>query len=81
MSYVFQIDDPEGLQLTIRSPGKHHSPDILEDVKRRLVDAYKEALEARLKYAKEQSGLADLWAALHDDDEETEDEEEGDEDA
>lgn len=57
MSYLFQINDPEDLQITIQIPGKYN-PDILEDGKNRLVAAYQEALTARLAAARAEAELA-----------------------
>jgi hypothetical protein len=74
VSYVFQIKDPEGLEVTVQVPGKYN-PDILEDGKRRIADLYREALTERLIAAKAQ---LELEAKFLDDitEEESEDEEE-----
>lgn len=56
MSLLVQISDPEDLRVTIQVPGKYN-PDILEDAKRRCVDAYKEALTARMAAAREEYAL------------------------
>lgn len=47
MSFFLQIDDPEGLCVTLQLPGKYN-PDELDDGKRRVVDMYRDALQTRI---------------------------------
>lgn len=44
MSVLVQINDPLEMQVVVRLSGSY-SPDVLDDVKRRAIDAYKEALQ------------------------------------
>lgn len=46
MSYHFLIKDDD-LAVEVVVPGKYN-PDILEDIKRRLMDMYREALSFRM---------------------------------
>jgi hypothetical protein len=46
VTYTFQVFD-EDIRITVQLPGKYN-PDILEDGKRRLIDAYREAWQTRV---------------------------------
>lgn len=48
MPMQIQIRDPDGLTVTMTVSGKY-SPDIVDDLKRRAYDAYKEAFALRVK--------------------------------
>lgn len=49
MSLYIQINDPDEMQVTLRISGGY-SPDVVDDLKRRLIDTYREAWDERLRY-------------------------------
>jgi hypothetical protein len=51
---MMQISDQNDLTLTIATPGKY-SPDIIDDVKRRLMEAYREVLKAQAEFMYEET--------------------------
>lgn len=48
MGMLAQINDQNELQVTMTASGQYN-PDIIEDLKRRLLDAYKEALQTQVE--------------------------------